>query len=741
MLIYESEGFIETQAEDIIQLSRSVATVCFGDSEQAGFNVHAVLCQFKDGSQERCQVAFHSKVLKRALVFSVKNPDNISALQNGEDILAELGFSLEKVNLRLSPAMQEVVLRDVPGVATPDAARKHRRERSLLISELQKDIENDPDSPAGKKAALKLASEERLDKRTEELQQILTALLSPQEVGDGYSAAMDQVRDLTERLENTEKLLDEERKQREMSESITEAAEKRIQELEEILVDVETKNAGEIKQKQRAAKLKARISELEEQISDSVSELEREKKNQEQFVVDVKSANEQIATLEEKLNSSEKSLADTLDSFAELESKNEQFKSRITQLEDELESAMTESSTLTEVEESYKLLQEELQQVRESLAEAQEGKGLLADKLSTAEEKIQQLQADLETSEDISRSQSSDHDEEKEAELASLREDLERETSVRKRLERGASEDDKRIKELEESLEQARQAMPEHAEDNASEQVESLKSELHELKRKQLEEQGAREELEHELEQAHKMVDSLEKMVRETAQSSEKDDAAVAEYEKKIVKLETKNEMLTEQLEQERARQDQLAQIAAQKPAMTDAEEGQNIKRPLRKMVSQPIDPNIESVQPRKAAKQAKPLPHELRPPPKKSDFFRPDWDLQGLPCQSVDQVVRAWETVFNVQIALDGYPSQFCMAFLVVLKVGKVKKLYMVFRLKQSKYTLVKVPTDVPKNEDDLKKAINEGLRFLKSSGFEMDEMPKEYIENTLGSLFLEKE
>jgi hypothetical protein len=140
-----------------------------------------------------------------------------------------------------------------------------------------------------------------------------------------------------------------------------------------------------------------------------------------------------------------------------------------------------------------------------------------------------------------------------------------------------------------------------------------------------------------------------------------------------------------------------------------------------------------------KRSKSSKPLPHEVRPAPQKGAFFRPDWDLQGLPCRSTGQVFKAWETVFNVQIAIEGYPSQYCMALMVVLKQGKQKKLYLLYRLKQNKHTLICVPAKRPKDEGSLQKAIKEGLDFLRKSGFEMDEMAAEHIESTLGAYCLE--
>ncbi len=112
---------------------------------------------------------------------------------------------------------------------------------------------------------------------------------------------------------------------------------------------------------------------------------------------------------------------------------------------------------------------------------------------------------------------------------------------------------------------------------------------------------------------------------------------------------------------------------------------------------------------------------------------------MAGKPRQSSKQVLKAWETVFNVQTSLEGYPSQYCMAFLVVLRLEKQKNLYLLYRLKKSKHTLVCVPVKTPKDEPSLAKAIKEGLNFLKISGFGMETISKDDIENTLRPYFLE--
>jgi len=78
-------------------------------------------------------------------------------------------------------------------------------------------------------------------------------------------------------------------------------------------------------------------------------------------------------------------------------------------------------------------------------------------------------------------------------------------------------------------------------------------------------------------------------------------------------------------------------------------------------------------------------------------------------------------------------------MAFLVVLSLKKQERLFMLFRLRQNKHTLVCVPVKAPEDEAALQKTIAEGLNFLKLSGFEMAEMAVENVDSTLGSYFAE--
>jgi hypothetical protein len=117
-------------------------------------------------------------------------------------------------------------------------------------------------------------------------------------------------------------------------------------------------------------------------------------------------------------------------------------------------------------------------------------------------------------------------------------------------------------------------------------------------------------------------------------------------------------------------------------------------------------------------------LPHELRPPPKPGVVFHPDWNLQALPCSSPGEILQAWASVSNVQLSLEGYPSQYCSAYLVVLKQGKQKQLYILFNLKEIKHVLVCVPASPPKDEATLARLLGEGQKYLQMSGFDLEKL-----------------
>jgi len=321
-----------------------------------------------------------------------------------------------------------------------------------------------------------------------------------------------------------------------------------------------------------------------------------------------------------------------------------------------------------------------------------------------------------------------------------LRAAYEQECRIRQGLEAAAADDAERIRVLSASLDAATPVSPLN-EPGLIGEVDSLKVALQSQADRLDEAARSKEEVEIALHQAHDLIASLEKMIRETAGAAEGDPLAAASREKNVLQVLELQEQLRSvegQLDWQRAEQDRLAEaLAAAEMQLGGRQELPSPGRAQRKERRIPEPAIAREAIAEVRVKSAKPLPHELRPAPKKGAPFHPDWDLPGLPCRSAAQVDKAWETAFNVQISLEGYPSQYCMAFLVVLGTGTQKQLYMLFRLKKNKHTLVYVPAKTPEDEASLQKAIADGLKYLKRSGFEMEEIAVENIDSALGSYF----
>ena len=773
MLIYEAEGFLEVESKHIQQLCRSTTAVSLGNPELKTSAVDAVLCDSLNNSKSCCHVAFYSKALKRAFVFAVKGSEKRSPWQIGQETLAQLGFQLEDVNLKLSGAMLEVVLRDVPGLLSPAEARKQRTEKVSLLAEFQSSYDKAPDSVQGKKAALKLNAEKRMKTQSDELRQVMETLFASKEDENAeLEAHMNQVRDLTSRLEAAEVLAESERNQREMSESITVAAEKRIQELEEVLVDVETTAADALKQKRKVTQLQKRVKKLGLELDSAEVKVKKEREKQEQLIPEVKAAHEQVSLLENEREDAETALKNIQEKLVEEQAEKSQLSEnlqtaelQVKTLQKEIENAEKEVAHHDAEAKTSEGAQAELIEVQQELQVSLDLNSALEEKLATAIEENANSRESLRKAEKATSDKNQEEEqmtaltEENEhlaGEFKNLRDEYAQERSIRKRLEKGALEEDKRIQELEDALARAAEnvsKMPadEDASKRDAQKIVSLRLELQNSIQQFKAAQQSQEELESEVDEAHKLIDSLEKMLRETdsvAKDQRSSEKSKESGSQQVQELEKQLKAVESQLEQELVEQKRLAKaVAAAEKKITAQGEALKQEEAIRKeqdvqlaeRARQVVASDTVSQSLAKPTKSTKPLPHELRPGPKKGAFFRPDWDLEGLPCESSKEVFKAWETVFNVQTSLEGYPSQYCMAFLVVLRMKKQKKLYMLYRLKLSKHTLVCVPAKPVKDEASLKQAIKEGLNFLKLSGFEMDEMAGENIDSSLSGYFLE--
>ena len=323
-------------------------------------------------------------------------------------------------------------------------------------------------------------------------------------------------------------------------------------------------------------------------------------------------------------------------------------------------------------------------------------------------------------------------------ETSALQDELEQERSIRNRLEKGALADERRLHELEIALAavsgDAANAVTAEA---LNREVIALQKSLQEALDNLHTERAARRGVEQALDEADRLIAALEEALKGSRQELKAVGAAASEEERHAFEGQAEQlAALEAQLQREQAEYRKAA--AAYDQAMVRIFELEN---ELHQGDSRERQPPQASDEPRTATKptRAKPLPHQVHPAPRPGARFHPDWELRGLPCRSADQVVQAWGSVANVQLALEGYPSQYCAAFLVVLKQGRQKRLYLLFNLKSSRHILVCVPGQPPADEAAFSRHVNEARKYLQVSGFELEKITAQEIPTVLGRYFLE--
>jgi len=266
--------------------------------------------------------------------------------------------------------------------------------------------------------------------------------------------------------------------------------------------------------------------------------------------------------------------------------------------------------------------------------------------------------------------------------------------------------DRQRIAELEEQLANAEEQLAELKSAN-----ESLKNDLSasEKQRKSAEDKAAGlEQLKAELESAQQQAETAGKEIRKL-----KSDHAKAQ--RRIEELE-----------------DQAAQAPRHEPAL---------ERPRTRLGSGRSLLGSSSTSTSSSRTMADP-PHVARRPPPAGATFGVDWDLDRVPCQKIDDVVELHQSICNAQLTLEGYPTQYCSAYIVVLKENGGRQLYMIFRLPLEDRYLVYKPVKKPTSSGELNGLIKEAHKFLQVVGVETEQiklqsgkpLPSEELSDLLG-------
>jgi hypothetical protein len=105
--------------------------------------------------------------------------------------------------------------------------------------------------------------------------------------------------------------------------------------------------------------------------------------------------------------------------------------------------------------------------------------------------------------------------------------------------------------------------------------------------------------------------------------------------------------------------------------------------------------------------------------------FFQVDWDLAEIVYDTSADVLEVQQSVNMTQLSLEGFPNQYCTAYIVALKKRTGRQVHVAFRLATSDRVLVYSPPKPPHDQETYAKAMQEAERFLRVTGIETERLP----------------
>lgn len=130
------------------------------------------------------------------------------------------------------------------------------------------------------------------------------------------------------------------------------------------------------------------------------------------------------------------------------------------------------------------------------------------------------------------------------------------------------------------------------------------------------------------------------------------------------------------------------------------------------------------------SAERTAPRQVPRRPPPKGA-FFHVDWEMPAVDYESPKDILDVYQSMNMSQLSLEGYHGQHCSAWIVGVKKGRTRQVYVVFGLVESGLNLVYKPAKPVRDSPDYTKALDEAVKFLEVVGYLPEKMS---MGNTLG-------
>lgn len=733
-LVEESWLYIEAVEAEVESIHRSHESSELPFDGVPTLSVQAFICGVRKEEEYQVFVALHSKSCKRNLIYSVaveqkgKNGYD-AALKGALEMCHGMGFTMEGVNLKCSTAMREVIIRNIPVLLTPAAARKAIAQKAEELAELERLSMQPEENEATEEAAGGLSPARRAARertRQERLEEMKTAArrLAAETIADERAAA---TRKAVERLlaarfevvgsKTASALVPSMAKEPAWRQHLPAVdAEAPVTEAVKPAVTAE-QNRGETLEMQRLARelerlvvekaaVELRVAELSATAQKAAEEADRERAERERLEMAKATAELRAQELAAATRQAELRAETERAERERLNAEKTAAELRAVELAEAAREAELRALALQEEQQRQTALQvERVQTERDQLlaekAAAEQRAAAMVEAVREAEQRVEvergereQLlaakaaaeQRVSELSEAVRLIESQATASRSEKELLALAQ-ADRERAERERLTADKLAAEKRAAELAEAVRRAeRQSAMERAE---------------------------RERLNAEKTAAEQRAAELAKAARRSAELSEiaRQAALRAESERRE----------RERLEAEKARVERRLQMQSEvvrEGESMPAEKGRR-REPL---------PSMGGLFASGGKVPEAPLPSSPKPtarPSVSGAFFQVDPELAEIAYDSADDVLEVQQSISMTQLSLEGLPNQYCMAYIIVLQKKLVRQVHVAFRLTSSDRVLVYSPASPPQDEKAYARAMQEASRFLRVTGIETETVP----------------
>lgn len=415
MVFFQEALCIEANESEVAELYRSPA-ISLPIEGSPPLSTCAYLCVLKRDSGYRVYVAIHCRDIKRSLIYAVAQAkDDCSgfedSLHEAQQFAGAIGFRLESVNLKYSPAMRAVVLREMPVLLSPDQARRllqenaaEEAEASFLASQAagaaaETDAESSPLEgsdrkqvreariAAGRTAVRTLEMRKRLDEQAATLRRTLERALAE--------------------VNRSERSVEEQREREHLQAEIA-LTEKRIAELEKTVHELQEQLVAGQREREELAKASAtgakRQAELEKLLHKAQKQIETGEARRKEVIDCQAAAEERLAETAEKLRQAEERAEEERTARERPQQtvvREEEHRAELRQALEEARKTIAPAADgrVTELEKELQVSEQRLEQAQRALSEARtravtEQKKQAA-ALAAAEERIAALEKNL----------------------------------------------------------------------------------------------------------------------------------------------------------------------------------------------------------------------------------------------------------------------------------------------------------------------------------------------------------